>query len=485
MSQSLKIFPYKNNGLVDVKNNRLVNLATPVDDNDAVTKGYVDTALTGANDPEALKTYALVTDDQTIVHPSERSAEYKCAKVNTGYVDPTYTPTALSGGLSGGTSDGRIYAFAQYNGFIYVGGSFLTATNSPSTSISSRYLAIWNPSTQEWSAFPSDPLYEVYRMAIDSQGNVYTINFSGRISKWTASTNTWSTILNDSTKLSLGYAIVVDSNDDVYVGGSNASSAAILKKYISSTNTWVDLESNIGSTASSSIWFIVQSPVNNDLYVGKVAFSSSTVYRYNTSSSTWSQIVGLNASSLGGMVIDSTGLLYVSGNTYVTRYNSTTDTTTSLTYSNQYMPDGSQILGTFANAKRLVVDSEDNVYLSSGGSAYIMKLNHGTTVFYGIRVIRNDALFVYNDILYFGSDLNTPNTYYPTIGNLGKMESITTTVFNMTTILQAPSSYSFVDMNDNTNTLSNITFTTVGDTFKVLYSPYDDTYYIVENTVIA
>jgi hypothetical protein len=459
MSQSLKIFPYKNNGLVDVKNNRLVNLATPVDDNDAVTKVYVDSALVGANDPEALKSYALVADNQAdITYPSQRSAEYTCVKVNTETIT---TSSVLP--LGSGTN-ANIYDQYLHNGKLYVCGRFTTVDG-----ISSPKIAIWDLATESWSSIgaPSTS-FNIGKILVDANDNVYAadtldmFNFSGnpRLHKYDASTETWSTLT-----FPTGFSSQpprsshIDSNGHVYLVLNNNSNIKYLYKYDGSS---FSLVADFSSISSYQYMNVTNIDSTGTIYIG----GNFGLRKLN--GSTWEPVGDryISGVEITNILFDANNYVYVSGyNQNVSYYNGSTWTSL-----------GSGVEGGDTDNNSIAFDENGNIFTLSNYGSYVYKWTASTQTWstYHYDASHNyDKCVYYNGLLYVTG--NIP-------GYIGAVTSSTNTTSKMIT-LNAPSGYAFVDVNNNSYAPTSVTFYAVGNYFKVLYSVDDDTYYTVNNTL--
>ncbi|MEM8527388.1 MAG: PQQ-dependent sugar dehydrogenase [Bacteroidota bacterium] len=164
-------------------------------------------------------------------------------------------------------TDGIIYALAEDDGDLYVGGEFLMAGG-----VMAENLAIWNGTT--WQAFGAGTNGRVNAIAVASNGDVYVGgNFTqidgvnaNNIAKWDGST--WQALGMGTDAPVL--ALEIDGNDKVYVGGTFATAGSITVNNIASWNgSWSALTDAMTSVAGTGNEVrSLEVNENNLLYVG-------------------------------------------------------------------------------------------------------------------------------------------------------------------------------------------------------------------------
>ena len=170
--------------------------------------------------------------------------------------------------LGGGASSTVNALAVDSNNNVYVGGSFATVTNlngSTTAVVTASRIAKWKNDT--WSELGGGVSSTVNVLAVDSNNNVYvggdfatvsSLNNSSVsanfIAKWNPNSNTWSA-LGSGTNSSV-YALSVDSNSNLYVGGYftyvNGVSANRIAKILTNTIINISINSNYLTTLTSN-----------------------------------------------------------------------------------------------------------------------------------------------------------------------------------------------------------------------------------------
>ncbi|OAN36303.1 hypothetical protein A6A03_06010 [Chloroflexus islandicus] len=139
------------------------------------------------------------------------------------------------GAVGQGSDYPRVYALAiDANGRVYVGGDFINVAGIAAAD----YVAMWNPSTQRWSALGSNSsgdgvisgeYVDVSALAIDANGRVYVggtfdnlagIAAADSVAVWNPATGRWSALGNGlQSEYSYVAALAVDAKERVYIGG--------------------------------------------------------------------------------------------------------------------------------------------------------------------------------------------------------------------------------------------------------------------------
>ena len=232
-------------------------------------------------------------------------------------------------------------------------------------------------------------------IAVDSSGNVYvngTTNFTGgydsmMIAKYNSSgTLQWQKTFGDSNTQERGHGITVDSSGNVFVCGETTkgvNGALVAKLNSSGTLQWQ-------RTLDASLFYEVVVDSSDNVYVGGyTAIGSYTNYlaaKYNNSGTLqWQRTIGgSNASDNGrSITIDSSDNVYIGGvstaggvgvyDSILVKYNS------SGTYQWQKALGTS---GTQINIQAIASDSSDNVYVAGthSSSYFFAKYNSSGTL---------------------------------------------------------------------------------------------------------
>jgi hypothetical protein len=221
--------------------------------------------------------------------------------------------------LDGGVDDPYVWALAVHNDTVYVGGSFDMAGSTPVS-----YIAKWESGV--WSDLGSGVNGSVDALAIDSNGILYAAgSFDtaggvsvGKLARWDGSN--WSDL---GTGFSWGdsnfiFALTVDDDNNLYVGGSFSTIGGIstkgIAKYTPGTvaGSWSAVGGGLTGTGSIQALLFDEGV----LYIGG-GFSSVgnipaiNIARWNGSS--WSALgSGLN-DFVFSIAIDEEGRLYAAG----------------------------------------------------------------------------------------------------------------------------------------------------------------------------
>lgn len=230
--------------------------------------------------------------------------------------------------LSTGAATGTIYAVAVGpNGYVYVGGTFLTIGG-----VSTTFVAYWNGSA--WNAMSGLGGNGVYALAVSPNGDVYaggdfTMSASAaNVARWDGFQ--WRRIGGASGGLDTGsgsrpgiYAVAVSSDGAlVYFGGyftATIGSPVVTTKriiqYTVSTNAFSAMGSGLGSAASDYVDAIVITSGGLVYAAGTFTVSGSDTLNYiaQWNGSTWLPLgSGLNG-AVTGMSLSSKSELYVVG----------------------------------------------------------------------------------------------------------------------------------------------------------------------------
>ena len=204
-----------------------------------------------------------------------------------------------------GTS-GSVNSLFIKDDILYLGGNFNTANGDTVNDI-----VKYNIATTAWTAFSTGTNGTVYDVIVDSSDNVYIggsfTTPASKIAKWTGAAWEAMDVGFNSTVL----AMFIDSNGIFYAGGSKNNTYNI-QRWNATTSTWVHLSGITGTI------------YNLDGYAGSIyaggAFTVPTldIAKWDTS---WAALrdtlvnAGSSSTSITGMDVDSSGNLYFTGYT--------------------------------------------------------------------------------------------------------------------------------------------------------------------------
>ena len=304
----------------------------------------LSTAQTDANilNQSFLKTIAL-GNNYTV---PDNSNYYYIKGDSTSSNIPTFFPLTTS----------TIYASAvDSKGNLYVGGSFSTIpnvnglTSSDNLTTVFNNIAMWNGKT--WSQVGYGIIGAIYAITIDSSDNVYvggifsaipdyasnTAILAYNIAKWNGSV--WSVLGTTAANgtSSTVYAIAIDSNNNIYVGGlfsyvnytGSATGSTVANNIAKwSGSSWTTLGTGTTSTGNgtNAIVYALAIDSSNNVYVGgnfTSVYNNATTSAYyiaKWSGSSWTTL-GTGTTSTGNgtngavfaLAIDSNNNVYVGG----------------------------------------------------------------------------------------------------------------------------------------------------------------------------
>jgi hypothetical protein len=335
-------------------------------------------------------------------------------------------------------------------------------------------------STFTFNTLKGNPNGSIYAIAIDSNNNVYvggrftSINgvSANNIAKWTNSTSSWSAMgtgVTDSENSATAtnimvYALAVDSNNDLYVGGrfdkANGTTVNNIAKYTSSTSTWSSMGSPVGvrdsgdNASNSYVYAIAINSLNNVFFVGKFdiinnSVTVNNVTRWNNTNSTLNGVgpgassFGVTATAVYAIAINSNNDIFIGGQiTSVFTGLSVTTPVSNIAFIGAGLTSWSGvgtsgITGGTPTVYALNVDSSNNIYVggsftSAGGitanniakwsgtawSSIIYNSNNGTNgTIYTIDVDNNNNVYI-------GGNFTTAGGV--TVNNIAKLNSTNT-----------------------------------------------------------
>ncbi|MDO7875287.1 Ig-like domain-containing protein [Hymenobacter sp. ASUV-10] len=215
--------------------------------------------------------------------------------------------------------DGPVYAVASSGGTLYAGGSFATAGGTAASQIAS-----WNGTT--WNSLGTGMNGSVRALAVNSSGLLYAGGefttaggaTANRIASWNGTT--WSTLgsgfsyYND--PLCSIYTLAVTSNGTLYAGGFFSTAGGTTAAAIASWNgtSW----SALGN--ASGVVYALTVDGNNNVYVGGAGFSTGLSSGFNASAqvgrwngTSWSLRGGNALNDIKALALDASGNLYAGG----------------------------------------------------------------------------------------------------------------------------------------------------------------------------
>ena len=196
------------------------------------------------------------------------------------------TPTFFAIGFSGV----QAMAFDSI-GNLYIGGTFTSFTGNNNSLIQNEIstifnrVAMWNGSV--WTPLGNGVNGTVNSIVIDSNDNVYiggsftalgdsTATVANRVAKWVPSTSSWSvlgTAASNGVSSSIS-ALALDSSGNLYVGGSftklgdNTTSANRVAKWTPNNSSWSVLGTGINNGVANNTVNALALDSSNNLYVG-------------------------------------------------------------------------------------------------------------------------------------------------------------------------------------------------------------------------
>lgn len=273
--------------------------------------------------------------DQGVISTAEEESGMEEEQANEEKV-PYIAPFPDTTGING-----PIYALLvdQRNGDLYVGGSFTKAGT-----VSVYNIAKWNG--QSWSGLGTGTSYpgSVRALAMDSVGNLYVGgNFNymngvyvGGVARWNGAT--WSGLGNCASGLcgilglsspsdsgNIAYALAVDKNDHLYVGGNFGTAYNSYGDRVMNVNNitkwdgskWHRMANGLGTPLASGVHSLVVDNYNN-LYAGGVFYTSGGVQMNHVAKwngTVWSALNGgVTGANDGGWIMVNSLALDRSGN---------------------------------------------------------------------------------------------------------------------------------------------------------------------------
>ena len=289
-------------------------------------------------------------------------------------------------------SSGNVYITAYTNSAGAGGNELLIAKYNSSGTIQ------WQRTLGTGTAYRNDDTGRM--IAVDSSGNVYVngiTNFTGgydsmMIAKYNSSgTLQWQKTFGDSNTQERGHGITVDSSGNVFVCGETTKGMTSIGALVAKLNSSGDLQWQRTLDASQSqLFYDVVVDSSDNVYVGGYTTISGYQYylavKYNNSGTLqWQRAIGGSSTSDNGysITIDSSDNVYIGGvstgggiggyDSYLVKYNS------SGTYQWQ---KALGISGQSTNIRALASDSSDNVYITGwySNSYFFAKYNSSGTL---------------------------------------------------------------------------------------------------------
>jgi hypothetical protein len=196
---------------------------------------------------------------------------------NIALWDPTLKKWSALQTLDGTKGiNGTVNAIAidKNTGYVYVGGTFTRAGD-----VTVNNIALWDQTLEKWSALEKGINGVVNAISIDSNSNVYaggtftkaSENVVNNIAMWNLTSNKWSTLQSSDGSIGANntvYAITVDSNNNVYVGGVFTEAGGVKLFCIALWNPSLKVWSDIG--------FDSQGILLQGTYISTIAIDNST-----------------------------------------------------------------------------------------------------------------------------------------------------------------------------------------------------------------
>lgn len=338
----------------------------------------------GVRDIEAIPIKCLSTDPFWKVDGNSAAALSAQSTFTSQYIIKR-SPTGVWSTLSGTDANGSIYAIkAGIDGKIYIGGAFTSLNGVTGTSKIGYYDPIdgaYHRMGTYTGSYPHD-------IAIGANGDVYVVANDG-VFKWNGSS--WSNLTPSGAPGTDGaYAIAIGSDGTIYVGGGfssiNGVSISGVAKYNGST--W-------SSTSFASTCLDLAAASDGTIYaVGNTAPTSYYVYKYTGSA--WVKVGEYFNSSIKGLAISDSGLLYAAGSF----------TVVSGSFAANYIAwsNGTSWFG-LADGLPSAVSSYDNnsnaISVDANGYVYVGTWGDSTTP---------NGLMIWNGSTWLYSDLSLPGT---------------------------------------------------------------------------
>lgn len=205
--------------------------------------------------------------------------------------------------LADGFYDGAVYAMVEWNGKLYVGGSFTKIGTTGSLTV--NHIAKWDPVTQAWSALGTGVNGDVNALCVWNNAlyaGGYFTSASGTsargVAKWNGTT--WSALGSGTGGSIYEVLALAVWNNALYVGGYFTTAGGSTAKGIArwSGSSWSEVGGGVTGTtypnvAALLVW-------NNELYVGGAFTHAGTVPSYSVAKWNGSTWTGLGAGGPGG-----------------------------------------------------------------------------------------------------------------------------------------------------------------------------------------
>ncbi|MFN7559015.1 MAG: GC-type dockerin domain-anchored protein [bacterium] len=294
----------------------------------------------------------------------------RVGSVNASYLARYNQATNTWSALGSGTSNVVSALAVLPGGDLIVGGWFFTAGG-----VQASRIARYNPTTGVWTALGSGVNNTVRSLAVLPSGDVIVGgNFTiaggvpvNQIARYNPTTGTWSSLGTGVTGVNTYvYALAVQPDGDVLVGGNFSNAGGVSANRIARYNPATGVWSALGSGVNNAVETFVFLPSGDVIVGGSFTFAggvlASRIARYNPSTGVWSALgSGTNddvhalAVLPGGDVIVGgrfTTAGGVSGRNTIARYNPSTGVWSALgsgtdgrVYALAVLPGGDVIVG--------------------------------------------------------------------------------------------------------------------------------------------